>query len=256
MKKHITILCGLLTLTACSLDSNTNEQEKKETKAVPASKIQVEKKAPPEAIEKKTKNGLVIVGEPKSMEVVVNKQRKLPKGYTPPDLIVPDVPFYFDEFLPKKQMREEAAHALEELFAAANQDGQDIVAASGYRSYERQKNIYERNVEMYGKEEANTFSARPGTSEHQTGLAMDVTSAQMSFKLDQSFRQTGEGEWLAKNAYKYGFIIRYPKGKQSITGYTYEPWHLRYVGKNVAQEIHNQEITLEEFFGLHPSSEK
>ncbi|MFD2924381.1 M15 family metallopeptidase [Halobacillus naozhouensis] len=204
--------------------------------------------------EKKDSDGLTVVSEPKSMHVVVNKQRKLPDGYTPPDLVVPDVPFYFTEFHPKKQMRKEAAKALEELFAAASKDGIDLVAASGYRSYERQKSIYQQNVAERGKEEANQFSAKPGTSEHQTGLAMDVTSAQMAFKLKQTFSQTDEGEWLAKHAHKYGFIIRYPKGKSDITGYSYEPWHLRYVGTDISTEIHNQEETLEEFFGFYPAS--
>ncbi|UOQ43537.1 M15 family metallopeptidase [Halobacillus salinarum] len=199
-----------------------------------------------------SKDEVITVNNPTSMEVVVNKKRKLPDGYTPPDLTVPNVPFYFKEYLPKKQMRKVAARALEDLFAGAKQSGIDLVAASGYRSYERQKSIYQSNVKAYGKEHADKFSARPGTSEHQTGLAMDLTSAQMSFKLEQSFRQTDEGEWLAKHAHEYGFIIRYQKGKSDITGYSYEPWHVRYVGKDLATQIYQQDDTLEEFFGFRP----
>ncbi|KGX86139.1 M15 family metallopeptidase [Pontibacillus marinus] len=197
-----------------------------------------------------------VVSEPTSLQVVVNKQRQLPTGYQPPNLVVPDVPFYFDQFMQKKQMRQEAATALENLFQAANDQGLDLVAASGYRSYARQKSIYQSNVDAYGREEANKFSAQPGHSEHQTGLAMDVTIAELSFKLVQEFGKTPEGNWLAENAYKYGFVIRYPKGKESITGYSYEPWHLRFVGKEDAKEIHEASKTLEEFYGHMPGEEK
>lgn len=197
-----------------------------------------------------TKND--VVESPSSLEVVINKQRQLPAGYVPPNLVVPDVPFYFDQFMQKKQMRKVAADALEQLFAAAEQNGLELVAASGYRSYDRQKTIYQGNVKKYGAKRANQFSAQPGHSEHQTGLAMDVTVAQLSFKLVQEFGNTTEGDWLADNAYKYGFIIRYPKGKEDITGYSYEPWHLRYVGEEVAKAIHEQNSTLEEYYNLVP----
>nr|WP_079529291.1 M15 family metallopeptidase [Halobacillus hunanensis] len=244
-----------------SADEQKQSNEKQSENSEPSKEQQKEESEDPnvpvagdKAEEKKDSDGLTVVNEPKSMHVVVNKHRKLPDGYTPPDLVVPEVPFYFTEFHPKKQMRKEAARALEELFAAASQDGIDLVAASGYRSYERQKSIYQQNVAERGEKEANQFSAKPGTSEHQTGLAMDVTSAQMAFKLKQSFRQTDEGEWLAEHAHEYGFIIRYPKGKSDITGYSYEPWHLRYVGTDISTEIHKQEETLEEFFGFYPAS--
>lgn len=259
MKKYLMVAATVITLSACSVGNAENNP--KDSEATPVSH-----KAPQERdvatfvekkpIEKTTEDGLTIVHNPKSMTVVVNKQRTLPEGYKPDDLTVPDVAFYFDQFLPKKQMRKEAAHALEDLFAAAKEDGEELVAASGYRSYERQKRIFESYVEIYGEEETKTFSAMPGTSEHQTGLAMDVTSAKMSFELDQSFRKTSEGKWLAEHAYEYGFVIRYPKGKDNITGYTYEPWHLRYVGKDKAEEIHNQSLTLEEFFGYMPEHEE
>lgn len=265
-----------ITLVACSMPSEESEED------VPASTTVEEEETQKESVEvekedengatdqeeekneqnsnsesedKVLDNGIVEIGEPENIQVVVNKQRKLPAEYIPEDLTVPDVPFYFTEDHPKKQMREVAADALEELFAAAEEDGFDLVAASGYRSFDRQKDIYERNVAEYGKEKTDTFSAQPGTSEHQTGLAMDVTSAQVAFQLEQSFGETSEGEWLAENAHEHGFIIRYLEGSQGITGYMYEPWHLRYVGKDISSTIHNQEVTLEEFFGLHPSNE-
>ncbi|GEN53014.1 M15 family metallopeptidase [Halobacillus faecis] len=280
MKKVWILTLLSLSLTACSLASSGDEQEAKEdapassqkeaeqtasdkedqsssgegTEQAPAD----EKKDSSSAKTEKDKvlaDGTVEVGDPESLQVVVNKNRKLPGDYVPEDLTVPNVPFYFQEDHPKKQMREEAARALEELFEAAEGDGIELVAASGYRSYERQKRIYERNVEVYGKEETDTFSAQPGTSEHQTGLAMDVTSAQVAFKLEQSFGETTEGEWLADHAHEYGFIIRYREGAKDITGYMYEPWHLRYVGKEVSSDVHEQAVTLEEFFGLYPSAE-
>ncbi|SDM01374.1 M15 family metallopeptidase [Sediminibacillus halophilus] len=198
-------------------------------------------------LEKPEDGEVVTVEDPESTLVLVNKQFKLPDGYEPPDLIAPDVPFYFDEDLEKRYMREEAAHALEELFSGAEKAGLDLVAASGYRSYGRQEEIYQQNVDSMGQEEADKFSARPGNSEHQTGLAIDVTSAEMAFSLEQSFKQTDEGAWLAENAHHYGFIIRYPEGKEDITGYSYEPWHIRYVGEKAAKEIYQQDLTLEEY---------
>ncbi|WP_186579212.1 M15 family metallopeptidase [Aquibacillus kalidii] len=194
--------------------------------------------------------GLTIVDNETSKEVLVNKQRKLPDGYVPPDLMVPNVPFSFTGEDPRKQLRKEAAAALEELFAASEAAGLDLVAASGYRSYDRQKVIYDNNVARNGQENADKFSAKPGTSEHQTGLAMDVTSAEMAFALEQTFKQTAEGSWLAENAHKYGYIIRYLEGKEEITGYSYEPWHIRYVGKEIANEVYKQQLTLEEYFGF------
>ncbi len=198
-------------------------------------------------LEKPEDGEVVTVEDPESTLVLVNKQFKLPDGYEPPDLMAPDVPFYFEEDLEKRYMREEAAHALEELFSGAEEAGLDLVAASGYRSYERQEEIYQQNVDSMGQEEADKFSAKPGNSEHQTGLAMDVTSAEMAFSLEQSFKQTDEGTWLAENAHNYGFIIRYPEGKEDITGYSYEPWHIRYVGKKAAEEIYQRNTTLEEY---------
>lgn len=267
MKKILFFLFISMTLTACSLNPFQTEEGKDEVPATApgeeggedgneaSAPDQEGKDTNPKNEDLVLEDGTVIVGEPESLEVVVNKERKLPEGYIPGDLTVPNVPFSFTEDHPKKQMREEAAHYLEELFKAAEADGLELVAASGYRSYERQKAIYERNVEVYGKEETDTFSAEPGTSEHQTGLAMDVTSAQVAFKLEQSFGETTEGEWLAEHAHEHGFIIRYREGSKDITGYMYEPWHLRYVGENLSSDVHEQQVTLEEFFGLHPSNE-
>lgn len=183
-----------------------------------------------------------------SIMVFVNKQRNLPADYTPADLVMPSVPFPFNGDEPRKYMRAEAALALEQLFAEAKKLNLDLFATSGYRSYDKQKLIFNSNANAKGEEEANKTSARPGQSEHQTGLAMDVTSSKVGFGLTESFGAITEGIWLRENAHLFGFIIRFPKGKEHITGYSYEPWHLRYVGIDVAEYIYSNNLTLEEYF--------
>lgn len=132
------------------------------------------------------------------------------------------------------------------LQSAAKNDGFDLKVISGFRSYSKQQSTYNGWVNKYGQAKADTLSARPGHSEHQTGLGADINS------LNQSFGNTDEGKWLNNNCYKYGFIIRYPYGKDDITGYIYEPWHIRYVGKDLAEKLYNNGnwITLEEYFGI------
>lgn len=202
---------------------------------------------PPEEPEV-TEAGTEVVDNPYDELGLVNKSFALPEDYVPEDLIVPDVPFPFTEDLPKKYMRENAAHALEELFEGAEDAGLEMFAQSGYRSYDRQVNIFAANASERGEDYANTYSARPGESEHQTGLAMDVTSSEVNLDLVESFGETEEGKWLAENAPEYGFIIRFPKDKEDITGYQYEPWHIRYVGKKTAKYITEKDITLEEYY--------
>ncbi|MYL43276.1 D-alanyl-D-alanine carboxypeptidase family protein [Virgibacillus salexigens] len=194
-----------------------------------------------------TNHGTEVIANPYEQLALVNKQHALPEDYIPKDLVIPDVRFPFTEDLPKKQMRKIAASSLEELFVAADEAGLDLFAQSGYRSYERQETIFASNVEADGEEAANKFSARPGESEHQTGLTMDVTSPDIDFQLTTEFANTDEGKWLAQHAVDYGFIIRFPKGKEDITEYQYEPWHIRYVGKKAAKEITEQDVTLEEY---------
>ena len=179
--------------------------------------------------------------------LLVNKNNSLAGNYLPLNLIVPAVPFSFEGFQEKKLMQEQAAEALEELFTEAQADNIDLYAVSGYRSYQRQESIFKRQVARYGLLQANQVSARPGESEHQTGLAMDVTSPQVNFKLVQDFGTTKAGQWLQEHAAQFGFIIRYPTGKEEITGYQYEPWHIRYVGTKVAQKIVSRGLTLEEY---------
>lgn len=183
-----------------------------------------------------------------SIVLLVNKDNPLSSDYIPPDLTTPNVNFTFEEDLPKRKLRKVAADALEKMFTQAKKDNIELYAFSGYRSYDRQEAIFTYYTKKLGEDKADTFSARPGKSEHQTGLAMDVTAASVDYGMVESFGETEEGKWLKENAHTYGFIIRYPKGKESITGYQYEPWHVRYVGREVAEYLSVNDITLEEYF--------
>lgn len=180
---------------------------------------------------------------------LVNKEIGLPENYIPEDLVIPNVQFSFgNQDIEKAYLRQEAATALENLFNDAKLENISFFAVSGYRSYSRQKAIYQNEVAVSGEEWANKSVAVPGFSEHQTGLAMDVSAQSVGFALTEELGKTTEGIWLAQNAHKYGFIIRYPEGKEQITGYRYEPWHLRYVGIDVATDIFENNLTLEEYY--------
>jgi D-alanyl-D-alanine carboxypeptidase len=189
-----------------------------------------------------------MVSSPEVVPVLVNKRNKLPNNYQPSDLIYPDIPFTFAQKAEKRQMRAEAGAAIEKLFAGAKQQGVHLLGVSAYRSYASQTALFNYYVEKDGYEAARTYSAVPGTSEHETGLAIDVTGGDGTCAAEDCFEGTKEASWLQDHAAEYGFIIRYPKGKDSITGYQYEPWHLRYVGKVIAKEIMSRGITLEEYY--------
>lgn len=189
--------------------------------------------------------------EPGSPWWVVNKKRPLPKGYIPPDLIVPDVKLRLNASAEQMQFSQLATPALIEMFEAATRNNVVLIFGSGYRSEALQRQFYNSYVAQDGIAAADRYSARPGTSEHQTGLSFDATANSGACHLEKCFADTPEGKWLAENSYKYGFIIRYVEGKEAITGYDYEPWHMRYVGKELSMEMHRSGIqTLEEFFGL------
>lgn len=192
------------------------------------------------------KDGWITVKEPTSLLVLVNKSRKLPDNYIPPKLVIPNVRFSFDEIVEKRYMREVAAKPLEELFKKATEDGQILYAVSGYRSYKRQVSVFDLHVHELGEQQAKEVSAIPGSSEHQTGLSIDVSSESAKFKLTTDFGLTSEGKWLKENAHKFGFIIRYPEDKINITGYSYEPWHIRYVGVSHATYLYTHNLALEE----------
>lgn len=188
---------------------------------------------------------------PDSIWIVVNKKRPLsPADYVPSDLTVPNVPLRVpgNESM---QLRLAAARALEKMFAAAKSDNVPLMLSSGYRSYNYQVSLYGSYVKSVGRAGADAVSARPGYSEHQTGLAADIEPLDEKCDVSVCFADLPAGKWLSANAYKYGFIMRYPADKVKVTGYDYEPWHFRYVGSSLAAELHKLHIeTLEEFFGL------
>lgn len=188
---------------------------------------------------------------PNDILVLVNKQSAITSEHVPQDLTKVKVPFSFVSDNEEQMMRQEAAKALEKMFEAAENEQIRLIAVSGYRSYESQKALCDQYVQTRGEKYAARYCAQPGTSEHQTGLAMDIGSAVATEPLGDKFGDTAEGQWVAKHAAEFGFIIRYPKGKEEITGYAYEPWHLRYVGIETATVIMDQGITLEEYFMEH-----
>lgn len=157
--------------------------------------------------------------------LVVNKTYSLPSTYNP-------------------GMNSEAMAAFESMKKAAATDGINLFIVSGFRSYSYQANLYKNYVARSGQSEADRFSARPGHSEHQSGLAMDLNSA------SSSFAGTKEAIWLANNSYRFGFIVRYPEGKESITGYKYEPWHMRYLGIENAAKVYASGLCLEEYLKI------
>jgi D-alanyl-D-alanine carboxypeptidase len=194
------------------------------------------------------------IGSATSLWVIVNKLRPLnPINYTPPDLVTPSVPLRLGSKSTEMSMQREAAHALEAMFTAASKNGVQLNLQSGYRSYTEQVGLYNYYVKTQGQTAADEQSARAGYSEHQTGLTADIGTISGQCEVQQCFANTTEGEWVAANSYKYGFIIRYPQGKQAITGYEYEPWHLRYVGVTLATTLHSTGQTLEEHFNLPPA---
>ncbi|MCQ6280377.1 D-alanyl-D-alanine carboxypeptidase family protein [Bacillus sp. EB600] len=286
MSKTLSIaLCCLLLgipLTACShenqrTESNLiNHKQKKITlleKSSPLNKGTESKGKPVEQIgnsnkttteEKKTEplnsqtgtslnmEGIQVVAKPDSIPVLVNKKNMLPDSYTPEDLIYTNIPFIISERLERRKMRREAAVAIEKLFTGASVQGIHLLGVSAYRSHSAQVALFNFYAKRDGYEKARTYSALAGTSEHETGLAIDVTGGNGQCPAEDCFGFTTEAKWLQKHAADFGFIIRYPKGKEAITGYKYEPWHLRYVGSAIAKEVMDREITLEEYYHTLP----
>ena len=240
-KKEIAlIICIAIVVIAGPLYIFLTDKKPAATRAPQASKSTQQTQQLPPAIATFDKNKYSH-DDVTSIWVVVNKARPLnPKDYAPNDLV---------SVGGGQQMRKEAAGALTALIAAAKKEGLTISPLSGYRSYTTQVSVYGAEVKNYGQAQADSESARPGTSEHQTGLAVDVGGGGCG--IDDCFGNTAEGKWLAANAYKYGFIIRYTADKQAITGYKAEPWHIRYIGTDLSKEMDRQEVTtLEEFFDL------
>ena len=172
--------------------------------------------------------------------LLVNKYNYLTEDYVPSNLENISTTYARSGM----QLVKEAKEAFETLSENAKKEGMNVIAMSSYRSYDYQVNLYNNYVAQDGKEAADKYSARPGYSEHQTGLAVDVYNLDLPYT---SFEETEEFTWMQENAYKYGFILRFLKDKVDITGYQYESWHYRYVGKKVAKEIKDNNLTLEEY---------
>lgn len=191
--------------------------------------------------------------DPESIDVLVNRRNPLqPIDHEPQDLTTPDVPMVYDD----QQMRQEASESLEELFTAAQEESLSLTVTTAYRDHDHQQRLYEQRLAELGQERADEFTARPGHSEHQTGLAVDLSSLNHpECYLHPCFGETPAGMWLAENAQRFGFIIRYQEGTEDITGYPYEPWHLRYLGTETAQDVHEADLTLEEYWDKPPAPE-
>jgi zinc D-Ala-D-Ala carboxypeptidase len=194
--------------------------------------------------------GLYSLDDPDSVWVIVNKTRPLdPLEYVPEDLVVPQVPGVNQPLL-----RADAAVALEKMFAVATVDGIDLKIQSSYRSFAAQQRIKASSVARRGQTLSDSSSARAGHSEHQTGLAVDLAGVSGTCVLQECFGTTTEGLWLAENSWKFGFIKRYLEDTTEVTGYRFEPWHYRFVGTELAEEIWRVgNPPLEEFFGLDPA---
>ena len=175
--------------------------------------------------------------------VLVNKYNYLDKDYVPKNLEKISTVYA----LSNMKLVENAKEAYEEMAKDASKSKLKLVILSSYRSYDYQVDLYNRYAKKDGKEKADTYSGRPGFSEHQTGLAFDIYNGKTTYT---KFESTKEFDWMQENAYKYGFILRFPKGKELETGYQYESWHYRYVGKDIAKEIYDKDICFEEYMAM------
>lgn len=193
----------------------------------------------PEVVEEVVYPIQLTIEQATAINVVVNKKHKLPENYVPTLTSVAG-----------GQMRPEAAVELQKLLDAASASGISLKIISSYRSYNTQVSTYNGYVNQYGQAQADTFSARPGHSEHQTGLAVDLGNNDGSCAFEICFGATAGGQWLTANAANYGFIIRYPDGKETDTGYQYEPWHMRFLGVDTAKAVVASGNTLDQYYNV------
>ena len=232
------LIVGLLIVSL--IGSFSLKDNKKDSKSSTSSANSQSQKPEPPSFNKKRYS----TTDPASPWVVVNKKRPMPAEYAPTDMVIVGTTY----------MRAEAAAATSQLMEAAKAEQIPLKIVSGYRSYQNQQNVYNSYVQKDGVATADTYSARPGFSEHQTGLAVDLGNINGACSLDICFADTPSGKWLAAHAHEYGFIIRYLEEKTNITGYQHEPWHIRYVGKDLSTELHTKKQTMEEFFDLPSAS--
>lgn len=179
--------------------------------------------------------------------ILVNRRKRLSKEDIPIHLREPNIPFYGPIGDSRRLLDEMAAKEAESLFTRAWEDGVRLYGISGYRSYERQEELY-RAWQRKNDGDVLSAVAPPGASEHQTGLALDVSCPMENFELEEHFGETREGKWLVRHAPLFGFILRYPKGKEQITEYPWEPWHIRYVTRSLSLYLALTGLTLEEYY--------
>lgn len=183
-----------------------------------------------------------VVTNPDDITVLVNKLHQIPQDYKPTDLQP-----VIDS--PSRQLRKEANEAYTKFYQDAKAKGIDIYTISAYREAKQQKEYWTNQVRVRGEEYASQYSAYPRRSEHELGLAIDVSYKQTGDRLNENVENSRIGQLIKSDGYKYGFILRYPKDKVAITNYGYEPWHMRYVGVELAKELHEKQMTLEEYYG-------
>lgn len=254
-KKTITtLICGICIILAVGItfskfnDRDNNKVEASDEKLEAGQAINKEELDKPEDNNIEEIQGRIdeleaILND--DMMVLTNREHLLSGDYEPNDLVLSQ--FEFLDYIETRHLREEAAEAALKMFNAAKEDGFTLLGASGYRSYRIQENLFNSRAQEIGEEEASKYTAIPGASEHQTGLALDILSSDYTI-MDEGFENSPSFTWLNDNAYKYGFILRYHKGKEDITGYSYEPWHYRYIGNTeVAEYITKSGITFEEY---------
>ena len=229
----------VLSISSCAINKISDSAAEKAAKKAEQQKAQQKSEDRAAQLKIDGNNGLFIL---------VNKQNTVEDWYVPADLVTIERHYAVDREEQCRYMRAEAAEAFLKLADDAEAQGIEIVMTTAYRSYNYQNVLWTNAVARYGSEEsANTISARPGQSEHQTGLAVDISSGEIGYSLEQNFGDTAAGQWVAQHAHEYGFILRYGKDKEAITGYVFEPWHLRYVGKTAAAEINQSGLALEEY---------
>ncbi|MCG3400573.1 M15 family metallopeptidase [Staphylococcus massiliensis] len=214
------LLMGALVMTGCANDTSTNNEEPKD--------VETSDKAQQPKHRKVVKDGKTYIDG----ILVANKEIGLPSDFVPGE-------------------DPEAQIAINKMIADANREGIQLYKVSGFRSYQTQVQLFNNYKARDGEEAANKYSSKPGHSEHQTGLTYDVGEVGSPHNLYQSFGQTRAGLWVKKHASRYGFIIRYQKGKEDETGYQYEPWHLRYLGQDKARDVKDSGKSLEAYLGLY-----
>jgi D-alanyl-D-alanine carboxypeptidase len=188
----------------------------------------------------------VINSDTTGLYTLANKENLLSESYMPNNLVIPNVNLVAERSNEKNLVSATIVEDLEQMFYDAQEAGVNLFLSNAFRSYDSQVYIYNEDIKNKDKQYSE-YVAKPGESEHQLGLAIDITSRNMGFELNQSFENTKEGAWALENAYKYGFILRYTKTKEDVTGYKYEPWHYRYVGnKTISKLCHDKDLTLEE----------